>query len=355
METFARRWESEGRGRRAAPPEGAQTLQGGRTAADETRDTYYGLPVIHRPHWHWLIVAYFFLGGISGAAYAIAAIAHFVAPVEDRRVVRAGRYLSFAALLPSPILLILDLGRPARFYTMLRVLKLRSPMSVGTWGLTIFGAFSGLSALVQAAEDGLLGHGRVARGVARWPSKALGAAGTPWALFVSGYTGVLLGATAVPLWAKNALLLGPLFLASAFSTATSAITLVLSVLPGTRETTLWRLERLERLTMIAELGLLTASRARLGATAAPVTTGTTGALMRYGTIGSGLLLPLGLQAVAPRTGPRGRHWLVILSSVLVLSGGFLLRYVAVIGGKASADDPRATFDYAWAGRTTGPD
>ncbi len=345
MNTFARRWEPDRRGRRAAAT-GALAAQRGRTSADEARGSYYGVPVIHRAHWHWLIILYFFLGGITGACYVIASIAHLVGPSEDRRLVRAGRYLSFVALVPSPALLILDLGRPGRFYKMLRVVKLRSPMSVGTWGLTVFGGFSALSALVQAAEDGILGRGLRARAVGRWPSKIIGIAGMPWGLFVAGYTGVLLGATAVPLWAKNALLLGPLFLASAFSTAASAIGLALSAAQGTEPATLERLERLERLTIGAELGLLAASRARLSATAAPVTTGTPGALLRYGTVGSGLLVPLGLHAVARLTSEKTGRRLGMLSSVLVLVGGFLLRYVTVVGGHASADDPRATFDYA---------
>ncbi len=346
MEKFERRWASKGSRRRRGADARDPARSHGRSATDEAQGSYYGVPVIHRAHWHWLIVLYFFLGGIAGAGYTIASIAHLVGPKEDRRLVRVGRYLSFAALLPSPALLILDLGRPERFYNMLRVLKLRSPMSVGSWGLTVFGVFSALSALVQAAEDGLLGRSRTARSVAGWPAKVIGTVGMPWGVFVAGYTGVLLGATAVPLWAKNALLLGPLFLASAFSTAASAIGLTLSLLTGTERATLARLERLERVAIGAELGLLAASSARLGATAEPVMTGKLGALLRYGTVGSGMLLPLGLHAAARLMGEKAGRRLGVLSSVLVLVGGFLLRYATVVGGNASADDPRATFDYA---------
>ncbi len=345
METFERRWGSDG-GRRPRVSTAEPALTRGRSAADEARDSYYGVPVIHRAHWHWLIIVYFFVGGLAGACYAIASIAQLVGPKEDRQLVRAGRYLSFAALLPSPVLLILDLGRPERFYKMLRILKLRSPMSIGTWGLTVFGAFSAVSAAIEAAQDGHLGRSRAARVVAALPAKVIGAAGMPWGLFVAGYTGVLLGATAVPLWAKNALLVGPLFLASAFSTAASAIGLTLSAIPGTQRATLERLEHLERVAIGAELGLLAASKAQLGATAAPVTTGKLGALLRYGTVGSGLLLPLGLHTLVRMVGEKTGRRLGMLSSVLVLVGGFLLRYIAVVGGNASADDPRATFDYA---------
>ena len=63
----------------------------------------------------------------------------------------------------SPILLIWDLGRPERFYNMMRVLKLRSPMSTQSWSLLTFGNLGGLLAARQAAEDGLLGDNALSR------------------------------------------------------------------------------------------------------------------------------------------------------------------------------------------------
>src|SRR5262245_8928437 len=105
-DNYQRRWE---------------TRRGGRSVADESRASYYGLPVLHAPHWNWLIIVYFFLGGISSAAYVIASIAELFGGREGVAIKRAGRYLSLAALIPSPILLILDLGRPERFHHMLRV------------------------------------------------------------------------------------------------------------------------------------------------------------------------------------------------------------------------------------------
>ena len=110
------------------------------------------------PGWEMMIVWYFFLGGIAGGSYAIASVAELVGGPGGRRITRAGRFVSLAALLPCPLLLILDLGRPERFLNMMRVLKLRSPMSIGTWGLTVFGGFCALSALGEAARVGLLGE-----------------------------------------------------------------------------------------------------------------------------------------------------------------------------------------------------
>ena len=317
-----------------------------RSAADAARESYYGVPPIHPPHWKWLVVTYFYLGGLAAGSYVASSIAELVGGQGARRIVRAGRYLSLAALLPCPPLLILDLGRPERFLYMLRVLKLRSPMSAGVWGLLAFSGFCGLSAMTQAARDGLLGGGVAARLLLRVPSKLLGVLGMGPAFFLGSYTGVLLAATAVPLWTRSHLLIGPLFLTSAVSNATAAIALVLSLARGTRLETLERLERLDGFALLADLGLLAALRVHLGPSLArPLETGRLGWLFRGGVVAAGLLAPLGLHwtfAVRNRT-PRGA---TSLASALVLLGGFLLRYTMIAAGRASALDPRATFELA---------
>jgi formate-dependent nitrite reductase membrane component NrfD len=332
-ESYQRRWEPK---------------RGGRSVADETRSSYYDVPVIHKPHWKWLVIVYFFLGGLSSASYVIATIAELLGGNDGRRIGRVGRYLSLAALIPSPILLILDLGRPERFHHMLRILKLRSPMSVGTWGLTIFGGFCALSTLIQVAQDGLLRRvGLLSRVLLALPGKPIGLLGSVFGFFVGGYTGVLLGVTAVPLWAKNALLLGPLFLSSAMSSACAAIALLLSLGRRDRHGPILRLERLDCITLLAELSLLLAARANAGATIArPLREGRLGLIFRWGVLGGGVVAPLLIQIRSLFGHAAPSRSLTILSSLLTLSGGFLLRYVMVMAGRASADDPRATFEYA---------
>ncbi len=318
-----------------------------RSVADESRASYYNLPVIHKPHWKWLIIVYFFLGGISSASYVIATIADVFGGSAGQSIKRAGRYISLAALIPSPILLILDLGRPERFLLMLRIVKLRSPMSVGTWGLTIFGAFCGLSALTQAAEDGLLRRvDWLNRRLLALPRRVIDVPGSAFGFFVGGYTGVLLGVTAVPLWAKNYLLLGPLFLTSAMSTATAAITLVLSFFKDTGPHLLKRLERLDSIMLLAELGLILGARINAGPVISrPVRQGRLGLLFRWGVIGGGIVIPLLLQMRAAFGRSEAPRWVLRLASTLVLAGGLLLRYVMIMAGHASADDPQSTFAF----------
>lgn len=321
-------------------------LSRGEPAATPPLPSYYGQPVIHKPHWKWLIIVYFFLGGIAGASAVIAAIADWVGPGDERRAGRISRYVSFAALLPTPVLLILDLGRPERFINMLRIVKLRSPMSTGTWGLTLFGIVSGCRMVRQVADDGLVGRGSVARLAGLMPRRGADLASVPLGFFVAGYTGILLAATAIPLWAKRALFLGPLFLASAFSTATATIIAVMSLFPGGSLMAVSRLERLQAVAMVAELALHTAWTSRLGETAKPLTTGRTGRLLHHGTIGAGLVLPLCLHAAKTVLPARWSRPLRVIGSAFVLGGGFILRYAVVVAGRDSADDPQATFDWA---------
>lgn len=305
---------------------------------------YYGVPPVHKPHWKWLIITYFFLGGISGGSFVLAAIANRIVPADERAIVRAGRYLSFAALIPCPLLLVLDLGRPSRFLHMLRVLKLRSPMSIGTWGLILFSGSSSASAMIQAIDDGLLPSPLAKRAHALLPSRWADGLGAAFGFLVAGYTGVLLAATAVPLWAKRSRWLGPLFLTSALSTAAAAIELGVSIFDPVHHAETARLRRLEIVLIPLELGLISGWRTRLGSTARPLQEGSTGRALTWASCRAGLLLPMLLHIVSPRLPGRLRRWVSLVASLLVLGGGFALRYAVVVGGQQSADDPTATFD-----------
>ena len=164
---------------------------------------YYGQPVVKPPLWIWEVPVYFFIGGFGGmsAVIALAALAFHHTDVA----VTAMCLAVFAAIV-SPILLILDLGRPRLFINMLRVFKHRSAMSMGVWILTFFSACAvpGLIALELHARLGLIGNIdqllRVFAGLFVAGSAFFG-------LFLSTYTGVLLGATAIPAWFLHRVLL----------------------------------------------------------------------------------------------------------------------------------------------------
>lgn len=310
-------------------------------------ETYYNLPLLKKATWGWEIIAYFFLGGIAGGSYLAAALADFFGLKRDQQLVRAGRYLSLICILASPILLIIDLGRPARFHHMLRVLKFRSVMSLGSWAITCFGLCCGLTAAHQMAKDGLLNwFPFMARTMRALPVKAIEVVGAMFGLFVASYTGVLLSSTAVPIWARAKHILGPLFLTSGLSTGLSALSLILSLgrFKGQQDT-LERLDRAEIIATTTELSLLAALIPTLGPLSKPLFKGKTGLLFTLGTIVGGLLSPLLLRLgwrmkkkATPRT-------LTISASLLTLIGGAILRAVWILAGRISADNPHDTHYY----------
>ena len=173
-------------------------------------DTIQG-PVMNPPVWTWEVPLYFWTGGMAAGASFVALACDLAG---DERSAAIARKVALGALVPSPPLLIADLGRPARFYNMLRIFKLRSPMSMGAWALTLFG---NLAAAAVGAD--LLGRPTAA--------KRLGAANAIVGGYLGSYTGVLLAATAVPLWARSRLFLGPIFVSTATATGAAARRLVL--------------------------------------------------------------------------------------------------------------------------------
>jgi Polysulphide reductase, NrfD len=165
---------------------------------------YYGQPVVKPPVWTWEIPIYFFMGGIAGMSAVIASAAIIFHQIDLART--AMWVAAIAGAILSPVLLILDLGRPRLFLNMLRVFKHRSAMSMGAWILSAFGACAvpGLIALELHAHqtfpgtfDQLL---RVVAGVFTFASAIFGT-------LLATYTGVLIGATAIPAWFLHRVLL----------------------------------------------------------------------------------------------------------------------------------------------------
>ena len=314
--------------------------------------TYYDYPPVKGHAWGWEIIWYFFFGGLSAGCYVVASLASLFGSKEDRQIVRIGYYASLLAVLPCPPLLIKDLGRPERFLHMLRIFKFKSPMSVGTWGLTTFSLFNGLTAVIQAARDGLLGKWWGARLLALLPQKLIAIPGILLAVFVGGYTGVLLTTTSIAVWARSRML-GAVFVASAFSTGTALTSLILRIV-GAPATTLRKLERFEWFNMLVEFTCLLAYL-RTSGRAAKALVGTEpqekGPTFWSLMFGGGLVLPWLLTSLSLLAGGRNKkrqdhkkeHGAVgIIISLLILIGGYFLRKTIVEAGPVSADDARTT-------------
>jgi hypothetical protein len=277
-------------------------------------------PVIKAPVWTWEVPLYFWFGGIAAGSSFVALACDLAGDDESAAVARK---VALAALVPSPPLLVMDLGRPERFYNMLRIFKPRSPMSMGAWALSAFG---GLAAAAVGAD--LLGRRREA--------KLLGGANAIVGGYLGSYTGVLLASTAVPVWGRSRLFLGPIFVSTAAATGAAAtrLTLVATGLPVGHPTRR-ALGTVETAAMSAELILSIINERRLGPLASGLEVGRPGKLFKAAkwAVRAGLAL----RFARKRGGPGVHH----VASLLYLTGGLLFRYAWVGAGPISARDDRA--------------
>jgi formate-dependent nitrite reductase membrane component NrfD len=293
------------------------------------------------PRWGWYGILYFFIGGLAAGCYAIAAALDLAADPRDRDTVRIGNSLALPGLLICTMLLIIDLGRPERFWHMLikskhvpaPILKYWSPISLGSWILAVFGLFAFVAFVGAMVDTGRLRWhpaGRAVAGVRRLPSVVRIvwlALGILAACALGGYTGVFLVGTTLSVW-FNAIPLGGVFLASAASTS-YALLLLLLLGRGraAADPALVKLSDADGWALLIELALLSLMLLMLGAVARPIVSGVYGALFWVGVVIVGLVLPLVLHIRHSErsafAGLRGR-------AVLVLIGGLVLRFVVIM-------------------------
>jgi formate-dependent nitrite reductase membrane component NrfD len=274
--------------------------------------SYYGRPVVAEPVWTPEIPVYFWTGGICGAALPLSLFASLRGNGElARRSAAVGLAMGTA----SPALLISDLGRPERFLNMLRVFKVSSPMSVGSWLLAATGTCAALGTARELLE-------RLPRAglAAQWASVALGPA-------LSTYTAALIANTAIPVWHEARDELPFVFAATSAATAgalVAAVTPVRAAAPA---------RRLAIGGSVAQLAALAAMERRLGEAGEPYRRGRPAVLGRAAKVLTGV----GAAVVATARGRRGR---VLAGSAAILAGGLAERWSIFRAGFASARDPR---------------
>jgi formate-dependent nitrite reductase membrane component NrfD len=295
--------------------------------------------IVAAPEWGWLVVLYFFFGGIAAGAYFIATLIDLVGAERDRPIAKIAYYITAPLVLLCGLFLTLDLERPERFWHMLiesntglPIFKYWSPISVGAWALLLFGLFTGVSFLGVLAEDARFGLGRLsglARNLHEGPiGMIFQVIGCLFGFFIASYTGALLTATNQPFWSDSPLI-GALFLASAASTGIAVLLLILSFRRGAPPDSVANLERTDRWAMLLELVLLVAFVISLGGLAPVFLFSGYGVLLLIGTLLGGVLIPLFLQWRPRLLGSNG----ILLAAVLVLVGGFILRYAIVMAGQ----------------------
>ncbi len=304
------------RRRREGPTDGSAEMS---MVPDVEFTSYYGRPIVKPPPWGDEVPAYLFLGGLAGGSGLLA----LGAQLTGRAILRRNaRLTSLAAVALGGAALVNDLGRPDRFYNMLRTIKLTSPMSVGSWILT---AFSGAMGVAAAAEVDRLTGDRLPIGPLRRALATVeGPAGVVAAAFappLAAYTAVLLSDTANPTWNAAHRDLPFVFVSSA-SLAAGGVAMVLTPVaeagPARRQAMLGvvgdvaamrlmesrmdptaaeplhsgvagaRLKWAERLAVAGGLGTLLVGRTRVGAVASGLALATASALTRFGIFEAGM-------------------------------------------------------------------
>jgi formate-dependent nitrite reductase membrane component NrfD len=287
------------------------------------------------PHWAWGVIVYFFIGGIAGGAFFLASLLHFFGRPADRPLLRLGYYVAFVGVVVSGFLLTIDLDRPLRFWHMLvesntgrPMFKGWVPMSVGSWGLLLFGLFAFLAALAALSEDRpdvkLLQSAPVRTLRRPGVAAAIAVLGSAFGFFLAGYTGVVLAVTNRPIWADSTLL-GLLFLVSAASTGAATLILLALWRRAGHPASLNWLGWFDRRVLVLELLVLIAFLITLGPVA-QVFLGWWGLVLLLGVVGAGILMPLLLERGRDVRAPS--H--LARSASLVLLGGFLLRMVVLL-------------------------
>jgi DMSO reductase anchor subunit len=281
--------------------------------------SYYGRPVIKEPIWKPEIPFYFFTGGLAGASAGLAFAARLSGNEKLARVATANAFVGIAA---SPPLLISDLGKPTRFLNMLRVFKLTSPMSVGSWLLAVEGGLISVS----AAHEFL---GWFPRPLARLAGAIAAALGMP----LSTYTAALIANTAVPVWHEGRHELPFTFAGGAAMSAGSAALLF------TDRRHAGPARRLAIAGVVLEGISMEIAKRRLGKLAEPYATGLAGTLEKATKASAGAG---GLAMLAG--GLSGRRTLTKLGAASALAGSLLGRWMVFKAGFQSAAAPQYTVE-----------
>ncbi len=294
-------------------PPGTTSWSGSITEAGTEMRSYYGRPIIKEPTWTWEIPTYFFTGGLAGASAVLSSAAKLTG---NEMLSRRALYIGAAADLVSPVLLISDLGRPERFHHMLRVVKITSPMNIGSWVLLVSGGASNTAAVLEFV-------GRLK------PVKLLAeAVSTLAGPLLATYTGVLVADTSIPVWHDGRQELPWIFGASAAASAGAAATMFVPPEDAGHA------RRLAVVGALAEGVLMQAMERRLGKVGEVYHQGEAGKLSwaakGLGATGAALLATRGRKS---RTS-------AVVGGALVCAGELCLRWAVYKAGFQSARDPK---------------
>ena len=291
----------------------------------EAEPTYYGRPALKEPVWIWTVPTYFYVGGTAGAAAVLAAAAQALDAEELHRLVKASRWVAAVGGALGSALLITDLGRPERFLHMLRVIRPTSAMSLGSWVLA-GAASSTLGSALLSDRQGFLGR------LGHFAGYTAALLGMP----LSGYTAVLLGNTAVPVWKAARRGLPPLFIGTSISGLSALFGLLPVVLSPREETIVERFGIAGKAIDLIAMTVVEREAERVDPVGRPLREGLSGTLWKAARAMTAASLALSLLPGRSRV---RRAATGLIGTV----GALTLRFAVFHAGKASARDPKATF------------
>jgi len=286
--------------------------------------SYYDAPMLKQPVWIWSIPAYFYVGGIAGVGATFGAAAQLFAPEAMRSLVLKSRWTATVGGAMSAALLIHDLGVPSRFLNMLRVFRISSPMSMGSWILSIFSTAAGGAAVLSLGPN-------IFRPVAETCGVVAGLLG----LGLSGYTGVLISQSAVPVWQQAYRTMPVLFLAS--GTAAAASFFEFFKLNEPEHRAVQRFALMGKMVELLATATLEADANRVKRVGRPLKQGFSGFLWQTAKV---LTVASAVLSVLPGRSRKKTITAAFLGSLASLG----LRFGIFYAGKASALDPRASFE-----------
>ena len=291
--------------------------------------------------WGVWIGLYFFLGGVAAGAYFTAALAEIFGGQRDRSMAKVGYAIAFPLVLVCAVLLIVDLGRPERFWELIvqpsadspvgwgLTFKLISPIQIGGFALAGFGFFSLLSLLDVWVEEGRLRFAPLRTFYSVIPRKLYASLGVLFGFFLAGYTGVLLNTTAQPMWAESELI-GALFLVSAASTGAAAIAFAMALRnrPETDEAAR-DLTRMDNIVIVIEVVVLALVLLTGPTMARALLTGPfVLAFLLF--LALGIVVPLAMQFRTTSGSGHLSRGLLAFASLLVLAGGLVMRFMILL-------------------------
>ncbi len=322
--------------------------------------------------WSWEIPVYLFLGGLVAGMMVLAGY-------QMLKVARGDTRDTYAVQAPILAFVLINLGMGALFLDLAHKLYVwrvyltfepTSPMSWGSWVLILVYGVVAASALIRLDEAWPWLGRKVPRvgAASRWllarPGwlRLIAALNIGFGVALGIYTGILLSTmVARPLW--NSALLGPLFLVSGLSAACALMHLLTVVVPVKRpapagmiagafsallqpltpepppKASAVSLVRFDQIFLATEFALI--ALLLIGLVSTTAAHQNAAALLLSGpyawpfwglVVGLGIVVPFALQALELRH--RIAH--TVAPALLVLVGGFALRWILVDAGQASS-------------------